>query len=228
MPSSSAGYYIEPTIFETKADARIARDEIFGAVLSVITFDTVEEAMKIANDSEYGLAAAVWASNLTTKPAIVEHARTILHSDAKMLTSGGDHYITYPLLIAHAEKYGQLLSLIHFDAHGDTWADDSPDSLNHGSMFYKAVKDGLIDPKTSVQVGIRTWRRSTWLAPTWLKLHPLTIRAKSRPSPQRTSRAMCCACGGNARSPLRPGSFDMFRFTQNHANITLDSPRPCH
>jgi len=94
---------------------------------------------------------------LTITPAIVEHARTILASNAKMLTLGGDHYITYPLLQAHAEKYGKPLSLIHFDAHCDTWPDDSPDSLNHGTMFYKAVKDGLIDPATSVQVGIRTW-----------------------------------------------------------------------
>ena len=94
---------------------------------------------------------------LSIKPAIVEHARTILRSDARMLTFGGDHFITYPLLIAHVEKYGKPLSLIHFDAHCDTWVDDSPDSLNHGSMFYKAVKDGLIDPAHSVQVGIRTW-----------------------------------------------------------------------
>jgi agmatinase len=94
---------------------------------------------------------------LSIKSAIVEHARTILRSNAKMLTFGGDHYITYPLLIAHAQKYGQPLSLIHFDAHCDTWPDDSADSLNHRTMFYKAVKDGLIDPKTSVQVGIRTW-----------------------------------------------------------------------
>jgi 4-(gamma-glutamylamino)butanal dehydrogenase len=64
--ADSGGYYIEPTIFETKADAKIAREEIFGPVLSVITFDTVEEAVRIANDSEYGLAAAVWTSNLTT------------------------------------------------------------------------------------------------------------------------------------------------------------------
>ncbi|MFC3110823.1 agmatinase [Undibacterium arcticum] len=94
---------------------------------------------------------------MTISHSIVEHARTILASGAKMLTFGGDHYITYPLLKAHAEKYGKPLSLIHFDAHCDTWPDDSPDSLNHGSMFYKAVKDGLIDPATSVQVGIRTW-----------------------------------------------------------------------
>lgn len=94
---------------------------------------------------------------LSIKPTIVEHARTILASGAKMLTLGGDHFITYPLLIAHAEKYGKPLALLHFDAHCDTWPDDSPDSLNHGTMFYEAIKDGLIDPAKSVQVGIRTW-----------------------------------------------------------------------
>jgi len=89
--------------------------------------------------------------------SIYQHAKTILKSNAKMLTLGGDHYITYPLLKAHAEKFGAPLSIIHFDAHCDTWADNDPNSLNHGSMFYKAIKDGLIDPTTSVQVGIRTW-----------------------------------------------------------------------
>ena len=44
------------------------------------------------------------------------HADKILESGAKMLTFGGDHFVTYPLLKAHAKKYGQL-SLIHFDAH---------------------------------------------------------------------------------------------------------------
>ncbi len=58
---------------------------------------------------------------------------------------------------AHAQKYGKPLSLIHFDAHCDTWPDDEPDSLNHGTMFYKAVREGLIDPQYSVQVGIRSW-----------------------------------------------------------------------
>ena len=94
---------------------------------------------------------------LTIKDSIVNHARTILASGAKMLTFGGDHYVTYPLLLAHAERFGKPLSLIHFDAHCDTWPDASSDSLNHGTMFHKAVKEGLIDPEHSVQVGIRTW-----------------------------------------------------------------------
>jgi len=89
--------------------------------------------------------------------AIVAHARTILAAGATMLTLGGDHYITYPLLKAHAERHGAPLALIHFDAHCDTWADDQPGALNHGTMFYKAVRDGLVDPRASIQVGIRTW-----------------------------------------------------------------------
>jgi len=88
---------------------------------------------------------------------IVSHARSILASGATMLTLGGDHYISYPLLQAHVERFGQPLALLHFDAHCDTWPDDATDSLNHGTMFYKAIKQGLIDPQRSVQVGIRTW-----------------------------------------------------------------------
>lgn len=93
----------------------------------------------------------------TITPSIIEHARTILRSGARMLTLGGDHCITYALLVAHVERYGKPLALIHFDAHCDTWPDDSSASLNHGTMFYKAVKEGLIDTRRSVQIGIRTW-----------------------------------------------------------------------
>jgi agmatinase len=93
----------------------------------------------------------------TVAPTITEHARTIVNSGATMLSLGGDHFITYPLLKAHVERHGQPLALVHFDAHCDTWPDDAPDSLNHGSMFYKAVRDGLVDVKRSVQIGIRTW-----------------------------------------------------------------------
>src|ERR1700758_643070 len=56
------GFYVEPTIFyDVDNSARIAREEIFGPVASVIPFDDEKDALKIANDSPYGLAAAGWA-----------------------------------------------------------------------------------------------------------------------------------------------------------------------
>ncbi|HSX72413.1 MAG TPA: aldehyde dehydrogenase [Pseudomonas sp.] len=62
----TGGTYVEPTVFDGVSNAmRIAKEEIFGPVLSVIGFDSVEEAVTIANDTVYGLAAGVWTSNLS-------------------------------------------------------------------------------------------------------------------------------------------------------------------
>lgn len=85
---------------------------------------------------------------------IADAARAVLASDTALLSIGGDHFVTYPLLKAHAEKHGPL-SLIQFDAHTDTWADE-PGRIDHGTMLYHAVRDGLVVPERSVQVGIRT------------------------------------------------------------------------
>ena len=86
---------------------------------------------------------------------IVEaHATGILASGASMLTFGGDHFVTYPLLKAHARVHGPL-ALIHFDAHPDTWPDDG-ERLDHGTMFLRAAREGIVDPQRSVQIGIRT------------------------------------------------------------------------
>jgi len=88
------------------------------------------------------------------------HAAGMLATGAGLLALGGDHSISLPLLQAHAERHGPL-ALVQFDAHTDTWEDDDMDRIDHGTMFYKAVKLGLIDPAASVQVGIRTTNPDT-------------------------------------------------------------------
>ncbi len=61
------GNSVQPTVFDhVTPQMRIAREEIFGPVLSILTFDTVDEAIALANDTEYGLAAGLWTSDLST------------------------------------------------------------------------------------------------------------------------------------------------------------------
>lgn len=90
-----------------------------------------------------------------TPAAIEAHATRILEAGSALLTLGGDHFISYPLLKAHAKKHGTL-ALIHFDAHSDTWPDEEVARIDHGTMFYHAAREGLVDPARSVQVGLRT------------------------------------------------------------------------
>ena len=89
---------------------------------------------------------------------ITSHARTILQSGAKMLTFGGDHFVSNPLIRAHVEKHGPV-ALVQFDAHSDTW-DDGGSPLNHGSMFLHAKEDGLLQVDRSIQVGLRSYNDS--------------------------------------------------------------------
>ena len=86
------------------------------------------------------------------------HAKAILKNNCKMLTLGGDHFISYPLIRAHVEHYGPI-ALLQFDAHCDTWPDDGI-RMDHGTMFTRAANEGLIDLKRSIQVGLRTFNDS--------------------------------------------------------------------
>jgi len=84
------GYFFEPTVFTSvSSDMKIVREEIFGPVLSVMSFAGLEEAVRIANDSEYGLYAGVWTTSLRTA-----------HRVAKEVESGmvsiNEYPVTYP------------------------------------------------------------------------------------------------------------------------------------
>jgi len=104
---------------------------------------------------DYGDVAFDYANVPEFPEALTAHIRTILKAGTGSIVLGGDHFITFPILRAYAEKFGPV-SLIHFDAHSDLWPDDNPARIDHGTMFYKAVKAGCVDSGRSVQIGIRT------------------------------------------------------------------------
>jgi betaine-aldehyde dehydrogenase len=71
------GWYVQPTVFANVSnDMRIAREEIFGPVVAVIPFDDVDDAVAIANDSDYGLAGSVWTSDTDAGFDIARRVRT--------------------------------------------------------------------------------------------------------------------------------------------------------
>ena len=90
----------------------------------------------------------------TIVPFVEDFYGRVLAADVVPLTLGGDHFVTYPVIKALAARHGPL-SLIHFDAHSDTWGEEQQ-RLDHGTMFYHAVKQGLVDDARSVQIGLRT------------------------------------------------------------------------
>jgi agmatinase len=95
----------------------------------------------------------------TVAPAIEAAAAEVVASGARLLALGGDHFVTWPLLAAHAARHGAL-ALVHVDAHGDLWPDD-PGRMDHGTMMGRAIRQGLVDPGRSTQLGIRTFHEST-------------------------------------------------------------------
>ena len=76
-PDRQRGYFLQPTVFaDVRNDMRIAREEIFGPVLSILPFDDVEEAVRIANDSTYGLGGAIYATDVAKALDVAKRLRT--------------------------------------------------------------------------------------------------------------------------------------------------------
>ena len=108
---------------------------------------------------DYGDCALDNGRNEGIPETIRTTAAAIIANGTALLTIGGDHFVTGPLLRAHAAKHGKL-SVIQFDAHTDTWADEEG-RIDHGTFLWHATQEGIVDPQKSVQIGIRTHNDDT-------------------------------------------------------------------
>jgi acyl-CoA reductase-like NAD-dependent aldehyde dehydrogenase len=99
------GYYVKPTVFGRVApDSTIAREEVFGPVLSIITFSNTEEAIKIANDTPYGLAGAVWSGDQDSAMQVARQLRT-----GQVDINGGEFNMLAPFGGYKQSGYGREL-----------------------------------------------------------------------------------------------------------------------
>jgi agmatinase len=111
--------------------------------------------LPIADVGDFGLALGDIGASL----ALIESQAALYDH---LVTLGGDHTVTLALLRAVARRRGRV-GLIHFDAHLDTWPDNFGQKYAHGSVFYHAIEEGLVDPKRMVQIGIRSpVQREIW------------------------------------------------------------------
>lgn len=105
--------------------------------------------------ADAGDMAFDYADTRSVPAAIQAHIGGLLDQGVGTVVLGGDHFVTLPILRAYAQRHGPL-ALIQFDAHSDTWPDDNPDRIDHGTFLYKAIREGVVDPAATVSVGIRT------------------------------------------------------------------------
>lgn len=105
--------------------------------------------MNVSDIGDFSLALGDIQGSLA---AIDSQAEPIGH----LIALGGEHGITLPLLRALTRRIGRPVGLVHFDAHVDTWPDNFGQAYAHGSPFYHAINEGLIDPHKTIQIGIRS------------------------------------------------------------------------
>ena len=85
--------------------------------------------------------------------------RSLHRNNVLPISAGGDHSITFPIFRAIARS--EPLGMIHIDAHTDTWDEFQGSKFTHGAPFRRAVEEGLLDPKRTVQIGIRGAQNTT-------------------------------------------------------------------
>ena len=105
--------------------------------------------MAVSDIGDFNLALGDIPASLA---AIQAQAQPIAH----LIALGGEHGITLPLLRALTHRLGRPVALVHFDAHVDTWPDNFGQAFAHGSPFYHAINERLVDPRRMIQIGIRS------------------------------------------------------------------------
>lgn len=105
-------------------------------------------ALPLADVGNFAIALGDIAASLAL---IEEQAARIAH----LVALGGDHGVTLALLRAFAKRNGPV-ALVHFDAHVDTWPENFGQTQAHGTVFYRAIEEGLVKPRQMVQIGIRS------------------------------------------------------------------------
>jgi len=103
---------------------------------------------------DYGDIDVIPGNIHRTYDNIVAELTPILDKGIVPIIIGGDHSISLGNLRAFHKKYGAV-SLVHFDSHSDTWNDYYGERYMHGTPFRRAVEEGLIDPRHSIQIGLR-------------------------------------------------------------------------
>jgi agmatinase len=112
--------------------------------------------LDLADLGDFAIALGDLAGSLAR---IEEQAAACAH----LVALGGEHGITLPLLRALTKRRGGAVGLLHVDAHCDTWEESFGQPLAHGSVFYHAIREGLVDPRRMVQLGLRSpIDRPTW------------------------------------------------------------------
>jgi agmatinase len=112
--------------------------------------------LDLSDIGEFALALGEIPASLRL---IEEQAAPLRH----LVALGGEHGITLALLRALARRLGGPPGLLHFDAHVDTWPDNFGQRYAHGSVFYHAIEEGVVDPRRMIQLGIRSpVQREVW------------------------------------------------------------------
>lgn len=134
------------------APAAVREASVLGRGFHLTRGKNVFDRLRVA---DVGDAPTVPIDPKQTYKKVEKFFESILKTNKKFVAVGGDHSLTLPLLRAVRKKVGKPLSLIHFDAHLDTYPAAWGCEYHHGAFMRHALEEKLIDGKTSLQIGIR-------------------------------------------------------------------------